>query len=128
MLDSDVLIDYLRGAGHGRELVATLRDRLAFRVTAVTALELALGNSYARDPRPVDASLGAPCLPLNQPSGLRAGKIMRKLQSTGEAIDVRDAICLVADAPLVTRNTRHLSRVPGLAVLSIDRGLLRSRD
>lgn len=45
VLDSDVLIDYLRGAGPGAELVAALRSDLAYCTTAITAFELALGRS-----------------------------------------------------------------------------------
>lgn len=124
ILDSDVLIDYLRGRGPGRDLIARLRDSLAFRVTAVSALELALGRSYAHDPTPVDALLAAPCLPLSRASGLRAGSIMRELRESGETIDVRDAIqagiALEAGVPLVTRNLRHFTRVPDLVVVHPD--------
>jgi tRNA(fMet)-specific endonuclease VapC len=128
VLDSDVMIDYLRGRGPGHQLLVALRGHLAFRITAVTALELALGRSYARDPRPVDALLAAPCLSLGRASGIRAGALIRELRAAGETIDVRDAmqaaICVEHDAPLVTRNVRHLGRVGGLNVLSTDRALV----
>jgi len=120
VLDSDVLIDYLRDAGPGRDLVRRLRQTLAFRITAVTALELSLGSGYARDPAPADALLAAPCLNLTRAGAVRAGRLLRELRAAGEGIDVRDAmqagICLEAGATLVTRNTRHLARVPGLQV------------
>ena len=51
VLDSDVLIDYLRGRGPGRELIAGLLEPRAFRVTAISALELSLGRAYARTQR-----------------------------------------------------------------------------
>ncbi len=128
VLDSDVLIGYLRGKGPGHGLVSALRSQLAFRITAVTALELALGASYGRNPRPVDALLAAPCLALDRSAGVRAGEILRALRGAGEAIDVRDAmqaaICLGRNAPLVTRNVRHFDRVAGLTVLSPERALL----
>lgn len=119
-LDSDVLIDYLRGSGPGLDLVRRLGASLAFRVTAVTAFELALGRSYLRDPTPVDALLAAPCLMLTRGAALRAGAVFRELRSAGAQIEVRDAmqagICLEAQVPLVTRNVRHFARVPGLQV------------
>jgi predicted nucleic acid-binding protein len=51
VLDSDVLIDHLRDAGPGKELVDALGATSGFRITAVTAFELALGHSYARNIR-----------------------------------------------------------------------------
>jgi predicted nucleic acid-binding protein len=118
VLDSDVLIDYLRGAGVGRDLVKALAHVNGYRVTAVTAFELALGRSYRENPRPVHAVLAAPALMLTRKAGLRAGALLGELRGRGEAIDVRDAmqagICLETEATLVTRNVSHFERVPGL--------------
>jgi tRNA(fMet)-specific endonuclease VapC len=118
VLDSDVLIDYLRGAGPGRDLVRALIQGAGYRVTAVTAFELALGSTYRDNPRPVHALLGAPLLTLTRKAGLRAGVLLGELRRRGEAIDVRDAmqagICLESGATLVTRNVSHFERVPGL--------------
>ncbi len=121
VLDSDVLIDYLRSADPGRALVRRLRATLAFRVTAISAFELALGRDYARDPGPADMLLAAPCLMLTREAGIRAGAVQRELRAAGAGIDMRDAmqagICLEAGLPLVTRNVRHFARVPGLEVI-----------
>ena len=118
VLDSDVLIDYLRGAGPGRDLVRSLIHGSGYRVTAVTAFELALGRSYQRNPRPVHALLAAPLLTLSRKAGLRGGALLGELRRRGAAIDVRDAmqaaICLEAGATLVTRNLSHFERVPEL--------------
>lgn len=120
VLDSDVLIDYLRGTGPGRDFVRRVRDARAFRITAVTAFELALGRDYAHDPAPADALMAAPCLMLTREAAVRAGGLLRELRALGAGIDVRDAmqagICLDAGAPLITRNIRHFARVPGLQV------------
>lgn len=120
VLDSDVLIDYLRGAGPGRDLVRALAEGVGYRVTAVTAFELALGRSYRDNPRPVHALLGAPLLTLTRKAGLRGGALLSSLRQEGAAIDVRDAmqagICLESGAQLVTRNTSHFERVPGLRI------------
>jgi tRNA(fMet)-specific endonuclease VapC len=121
VLDADVLIDHLRDAGPGRELVDRLAATSGFRVTAVAAFELALGRSYGLDPAPVDALLAAPCLPMTRAAGLRAGSLLRDLRAEGAEIEMRDAlqagICLDAAAPLITRNVRHYDRIPGLVVV-----------
>lgn len=123
VLDSDVLIDYLRGNGPGRDLVREVRASLAFRVTSVTAFELALGREYGHDPGPVDALLvDVPCLPLTREAAVLGGGVLRELRAAGAGIDPRDAmqagICMHARAPLVTRNIRHYARVPGLIVVA----------
>jgi tRNA(fMet)-specific endonuclease VapC len=125
VLDTDVLIDYLRGGGPGHELVRALAGTLTYRVTAVTAFELALGRSFATDPRPIRALVSVPCLPLGRRAGLRAGALLQELRAAGNEIGMRDAmqaaICLEADLPLVTRNTRHFERVETLEVVHPDR-------
>jgi tRNA(fMet)-specific endonuclease VapC len=124
VLDTDVLIDFLRGAGPGRELLRALLARLAYRVTAVSAFELGLGRSYRADPAPVHALLAVPCLPLTRRAGLTAGALLTELRAEGLEIGMRDAmqagICLEADLPLVTRNARHFERVAGLQAVHPD--------
>ncbi len=120
VLDSDILIDHLRDAGPGRQLLEELSATTGFLITAVTAFELALGSGYARDPAPADALLAGPCLTLTREAALCAGSILRELRVAGKGIEIRDAmqagICLEAGTPLVTRNLRHFERIPGLRV------------
>lgn len=120
VLDTDVLIDYLRAAGPGVALVDALRPSLGFLVTAVSAFELAAGRSHARDPAPVESLLRVPVLRLTKSAGLRAGAVFRTLRTDGRAIEIRDAmqagICLDAELPFVTRNLRHFEHVDGLSV------------
>jgi tRNA(fMet)-specific endonuclease VapC len=120
VLDTDVLIDYLRGRGPGAELLERLGHG-GYCVTAVSAFELALGSAHAADPRPVQALLDTTTLPLTPRGGLLGGEALAALRGEGRAIDVRDAlqagVCLDAGLPLVTRNGRHVARVPGLRVV-----------
>ena len=124
VLDTDVLIDYLRGAGPGRDLLRRLTPALSFRTTAVSAFELALGASYERDRDAIDA-IFTRCLALERPAAALAGLIQRRLRAAGAPIDVRDAlqagICLASGTPLVTRNVSHFARVEGLVVVAPDR-------
>lgn len=118
VLDSDILIDYLRGSGPGRDLLAVLIHRSGYRVTAVTAFELALGASYRRAPQPVHALLSCPLLTLTRRAALRGGALLSELRRDGATIEIRDAmqagICLEAGAVLITRNLSHFERVPEL--------------
>jgi tRNA(fMet)-specific endonuclease VapC len=120
VLDSDVLIDYLRGRGPGNELLGALATTLAYQVTAISAFELALGRSYAVNPPPVHALLAVPVLTLTREAALRAGSIFREQRMRGTPIDMRDAmqagICTQAQLPLVTRNVRHFDGIAGLRV------------
>lgn len=118
VLDSDILIDYLRGAGSGCDLIRALIQGPGYRVTAVSAFELALGRAYSENPRPVHALLATPLLALTRKAGLRGGALLGELRRGGAAIDIRDAmqagICLETGTTLVTRNISHFERVPGL--------------
>ncbi|HEV3071367.1 MAG TPA: type II toxin-antitoxin system VapC family toxin [Solirubrobacteraceae bacterium] len=129
VLDSDVLIDHLRDAGPGRELVDELSATSGFRITTVTVFELALGRSYAREPAPADALMAAPCLQLTREAALRGGALLRELRAINAGIEIRDAmqagICLEVGLPLVTRNVRHFARVPGLRVVEPGRDPFR---
>lgn len=131
VLDSDVLIDHLRGAGPGHELIDALAGSLRFFTTPISAFELALGRSFAVDPEPVQALLAAPALPFTHEAALRAGGLERELRRAGRMLEVRDAmqagICLEANLPLVTRNLGHFERVPDLEVRSPGAWLARLR-
>ncbi len=121
VVDTDILIDYLRGRGPGAHLLERL-GRRGYLITAVSTFELALGASHSADPAPVMELLHAPSLPLTPSAGVRGGETLAGLRQNGEGIDIRDAlqagICLDANRLLITRNRRHFDRVPGLSVVS----------
>src|ERR1700752_3342056 len=102
VLDTDVLIDYLRGAGPGAALVRSLAPSLGYRVPVIAAFELALGRSYAANPIPGNARLAVECLKLDRGAALRAGSLLRELRESGRPLEIRDAlqagICLQAGA------------------------------
>lgn len=109
LLDSDVLIDHLRGA---REL--RLDSRLAY--SSVTRAELFAGTDSGRDA--VAVAL-APMieLPVDRSVAERAGSVRRQA-----GIRLPDALiaatALVHGLPVITRNRRDFDRVAGLEIVA----------
>jgi tRNA(fMet)-specific endonuclease VapC len=116
--DTDVLVDFLRGAGEAERIsVEITTGRLC--VTAITAFELWAGAKNPRQAAMVKSLIAAlTILPLDGSSANRAAEIYRSLLLAGETIGMADSliagIALDRDAILITRNRKHYQRVPGL--------------
>ena len=116
--DTDVLIDFLQGAGEAERISREL-DTGQLYVTAITAFELWAGAKSPQQTAMVEALLAAlTILPLNDSSARRAGEIYRELAGSGTAIGMADSliagIALDRGAMLITRNRKHYQRVRGL--------------
>ena len=119
VVDSDVLIDSLRGqeTARGRIDLELRSGHLA--TTAVTVFELTSGCRTERLRETVEALL-APLKVL--PFGARAARIASQLrldlEAKGKGIAMADyliaGICLAHDALLLTRNVEHFRRCAGL--------------
>jgi tRNA(fMet)-specific endonuclease VapC len=116
--DTDVLIDFLRGAGQADRVAIELgTGRLC--TTAITAFELWAGSKSPQQLAIVDSLLDAVAiLPLNVTSARRAGEIRRELEREGRTIGMADSliagIAMEHDAILITRNRKHYERVSRL--------------
>jgi tRNA(fMet)-specific endonuclease VapC len=116
--DTDVLIDFLRGAGEAERVSMELNTgRLC--VTAITAFELWAGAKNPQQSAMVESLIAAlTILPLDSSSTKRAAEVYRSLSQTGMTIGMADSliagIALDRDAILITRNRKHYQRVPGL--------------
>jgi tRNA(fMet)-specific endonuclease VapC len=122
VVDTDLVIDFLRGAGRGAPLVRELIGAGRFRVTAITAFELRLGADFLPRGDEIMRLLSSRTVPLDLPSALRAGEVFSTLKSTGSGIGMADCmlagICLRHGIPLATRNSRHFDRVEGLQLVA----------
>jgi tRNA(fMet)-specific endonuclease VapC len=106
LLDTDVLIDHIRGRRH--------LDAHGASVSVVTRTELFAGHE--REEPAVEALLGRLAeIDVTPDIARRAGRIRR---TTG--LDVADAIiaatALKLDMTVMTRNRRHFERVSGLSL------------
>ena len=125
--DTDVLIDALdRGRAPAVDRIARLLERGELATTAVTLYELTAG------PRTTGGQLellhvtleAAVVLPVTRGAAEIAASTNRYLARRGEAIAVADTlvagVCIAHGLPLLTRNRKHFSRVPGLELAPLE--------
>lgn len=123
VVDSDLVIDFLRGKGAGAPLVRDLIVEHRFRISAITAFELRVGADFLARRDEILRLGRSRTFPLDPDSALRAGEVAATLRSAGQDIGMADClqagICLRFDLPLATRNRKHFSRVAGLRLFDI---------
>jgi len=119
--DSDVLIDFLRGRSPwaGRIRLEVETGHLA--TTAINSLELLSGAKNAADREKISQLLAAmTVLGVSSEAAERAAEARRALESKGQGIGMADyliaGVCLANGGVLLTRNTDHFERVPGLKI------------
>ena len=116
--DTDVLIDFLAGKGEA-DAVEQLLHRGALRTTVISRFELLSGAKSTKQLARLIQLLGAvPSLGLNDAAADAAVEIRRSLERTGNGIGMADSliagIVVSNGGTLLTRNSRHFERVPGL--------------
>ncbi len=89
--DTDVLIDFLSGAGAAGRIEELLREG-TLATTAISRFELLVGARTTRQQEAVEALLDAvPALPLDAACADRAAAIRRRLGSKGQDIGMATA-------------------------------------
>ena len=130
-LDTSFLVDLLRerargGSGPALDLLTSLQDRELW-ISVFVACELQAGAELATNPEPERVKIAGLCssLQISFPDERFAptyGRLLAWLQRRGDTIASMDLLiatsALVDEAPLVTRNTKHFVKVPGLELLS----------
>lgn len=118
VVDTDLVIDFLRGHGPGSSLVRRLIAERRFRITAITAFELRVGADFLTRRDDILRLGRSRTFPLDPAAALRAGEVAAALRTAGNDIGMADClqagICLKFDLPLATRNRKHFERVAGL--------------
>ena len=118
--DTDVLIDYLAGKGESDAVERLLRVG-ALRTTVISRFELLSG---ARSPKQLALLRrlleAVPSLELDAAAADAASEIRRSLERSGNGIGMADSliagIVICNGGRLLTRNTRHFERVPGITL------------
>lgn len=123
VVDTDLLIDFLRGRGDGVAVVRDLLRARRLRLTAVTAFEMRLGTDFLARRGEILRLFRSRTVPLDLSSALRGGEVAATLRQRGQDIGTADClqagICLRHDLPLATRNRRHFERVAGLRLAGL---------
>ncbi len=124
MLDTDLLIAFLRGDGRAAAFIESVWSRGDEPVTtAVNIYELYVGalrrgGRHVHAVRELERLL--PVLVLDARAARLAAEVGTGLRRRGEGIDIRDlliaSIALVNSCSVATCNTRHFRRVEALAV------------
>jgi tRNA(fMet)-specific endonuclease VapC len=124
LADTDVLIDYLQGVQPGAGWIAAAFVSESLAITAITAYELLSGagqNKRGERTRRVVEML--PVLPIDRESAECAARLRQDLEREGVGIGMADTLiaglALTHALPLMSRNAKHFSRVPGLQLLRL---------
>jgi predicted nucleic acid-binding protein len=124
LIDSDWVADYLAGKQAAVDLVQR-REPGGMGISIITFGEIYEGIYYGRDPDRTEAGFlnflsDAGVLALDLPTMRRFAYIRGRLRQDGRIIGDSDilvaATALQNNLTLVTRNTRHFERVPGLVI------------
>jgi tRNA(fMet)-specific endonuclease VapC len=123
MLDADTVSYALRGQGH---VAARLLEHQPsdICISAITLAELNFGANVKRSQKIRRAirtfTKDVAVVPFDEGSAERFGVVAAALSSRGQPIGVYDTLvaaqALSMELTVVTNNTRHFSRVPGLIV------------
>lgn len=124
--DTSFIIDLLRGDENAIRLLEILeKESRPQKVSSITVLELYEGIARSSVPaskgdRILDVLETKHVVAADQTVMRKAGALSGDLISRGEQIDREDCIiaatALLADEPVVTRNTKHFERITGLDV------------
>jgi tRNA(fMet)-specific endonuclease VapC len=124
VVDTDLLIDYLRGKGQGVAVVRDLIQSGRLRLTSVSGFELRVGLDFVSRRDDIMALFRHRTIPLDLQAALNAGKVASRLKAAGTPIGFADylqaGICLRHELPFATRNSKHFNRVEGLELADLE--------
>ena len=125
VVDTDVIIDYLKKQRPGAELLKKAYLKYRLHITSITVYELMYGVQRSGKSGLISRLLRhVTVLPFDEAAAKKAAALHYALTSKGLDIGVKDAfiaaICEVHKLPLLTRNVKHFSRIPGLKLFPID--------
>jgi len=126
-IDTDVIVDYLRGREPGKSAFAEWRRKAEVFITSVTAFELLLGANLSSKPEErmleAESLLGQhKILDFALDSAKEAARKGAELKAKGTMVEIRDllnaSMCLSKNIPILTKNRAHYEKITELTVLT----------
>ncbi|MCL5265475.1 MAG: type II toxin-antitoxin system VapC family toxin [Chloroflexi bacterium] len=109
LVDTDVLIDFLRGRPEARGFLLALSERAALHCSVVTVAELYAGVRKSEEQKTAQLIAGMVVAQITQEIAETAGRLRRNAR--GFSLDLDDcfiaATALAEGASLATRNAKH---------------------
>lgn len=126
IIDSDVLIDALRGVGRTPERLAAFALTNDLFTTAINVFEIGRGLTPAGSEAGTALLREFEVLPLDDLAATRAAAVYQELRAAGTLIDTGDlliaGIALARGMAVITRNRRDFVRVPNLELADLSAG------
>jgi predicted nucleic acid-binding protein len=121
LLDTDIIIDFLRGHSYSREKLEDLREDGLLAISTLTQLELFRGMRISEENVTIDFLDGLASIEVNITIARTAGRFLNNLRARGITIGVVDAVIAATaqelEVPLVTNNINHYP-FPNLKLIS----------
>ncbi|MBI4378406.1 MAG: type II toxin-antitoxin system VapC family toxin [Nitrospinae bacterium] len=121
-LDTDIIIDHLKGKGPGVEIFERIIKKGNPLTTQITRFELLCGAIDNRENKIIeDCLFGFRVLSFDKDSSLIAAGLYRELKKKGQFIGIRDimigGIALANNLKLATKNISEFRRIKGLRII-----------
>jgi predicted nucleic acid-binding protein len=120
LVDTDVVIDFLRRREYARELLERWAEEGLLVISTLTHLEVYQGIKAGEEEATNTFLDGLTSIAVDVPIARRAGTMLGELRAKGTTIGIADAIiaatALQLNAPLLTNNVEHYP-FPNLKVI-----------
>ncbi len=125
LIDTSVIIDYFRKRNKRKTLLFQFYD-YNFAISSITVFELLVGASELQIWNYFENILEEMrVLDFNYQTAEKAASLYQTLKAQNKLIGLKDtfiaATALVYDLPVLTLNTKHFSRIPGIKLIYYER-------
>ncbi len=109
LVDTDVLIDFLRGNAKAKEFLSELSERADVQCSVISVGEIYAGMRELEEPATRELIASLIVIPLTEEIAENAGRMKRRVK--GYALELGDcfiaATAIAASAALATNNAKH---------------------